>query len=792
MRVVLTSDPFADLPADASQRWNARGRWPAQWISSPEPHEAPHVVAYKNELRLASAARLRLHVSADERYELFVDGRRIGRGPTRGSAGRWYFESYDLALSEGEHVLVVRVFTLGPALAPSAQVGLTSGLVVCPDPGSPLLGEVATGVAPWQAKTLEGLTTGSPHWSTAASGDTTFDAAAFAWGFEMGGGDGWQPVRVGSAAVSGATAVEHGLDEHLLYPCPLPPMMSHERSLGRVRHVSSDDDGHPFSAETHLADEAARWQALADGGSVALPAHTRRRILFDLEDYVCAYSEIVTSGGAGARIMFTWAEALVRRPDREPRSKEHRDATSGMYLVGPSDTVLLDGGAHRGHEPWWWRCGRYAALLVTTADEPVAIERAALSETRYPLERQSTIHTSDPRTAALLDICARALEVCCHETYQDCPLYEQQQWVGDMRTQILAGYTLSRDDRAARNAIEMVAASREPGRLTAAYWPARTHLTIPAFALAWIATVYDLALFRGHEDLVRRVMPEVRASIDVFFGHLRTDGLVGSPPGWCFNDWAKGWHMGIPPDGDTLSGLLHWQLVMVLGMVHELERWLGEPELAARAARRKGDLARAATRAFLDEERGLFADDVGRRHFSEHTQALAVLSGAIDDAAMRRIADALVRPDGLVRARMFFSHWVFEALVRLGRIDAVFERLSTWHDFVAYGFVTTPEHDGDTRSDCHGWGAHPLYHHFTGIAGIRPADFGFRAVRVEPQLGPLEHVRARLVHPGGFVEVELRRTGGVVKGTVTLPEGVGGTYRDGDGERALAPGHNDV
>jgi hypothetical protein len=792
MRVLVTSDPFAELPADASQRWIARGRWPARWISSPTDQKVPHVVAYRNRFRVPLPTRVRIHVSADERYELFLDGRRIGRGPTRGAARRWHFESYDLDLSCGEHVVVARVFTLGPALAPSAQVGLSSGLVVCPDPDSPLLCALATGLAPWQVKTLEGFATGAPHWSTGASGDTTFDAAGFAWDFERGDGDGWEPARDGPEAVSGMTAVEHGEDEHLLFPCPLPPMMSQGRSFGRARHASSGQDGDPFSPETYLADEAARWQALSDGGTALVPAHTRTRVLFDLEDYVCAYSEIVTSGGAGALIKLTWAEALARRPDREPKSKEHRDATEGMYLVGPSDTVLLDGGDRRRHEPWWWRCGRYVALLITTADEPLTIERACLSETRYPLDEESEIRTSDPRTRALLDICVRALQVCCHETYQDCPLYEQQQWVGDARTQLLSGYVLCRDDRAAQNAILLIATSREPGGLTAAYHPARTHLTIPAFSLAWIASVYDLALFRGHSDLVMRVMPEVRACIDVFFGHLRPNGLVDSPPGWCFNDWAEGWHMGVPPDGDTLSGLLNWQLVMVLGMVGELERWLGEPELAARASRRQGELAEAATRAFWNDAQGAFADDIGQHHFSEHTQALAVLSGAIEPAVMRRIADALTRPGDLVRARMFFSHWVFEALVRLDRIDAVFDRLSVWHDFVARGFRTTPEHDGDTRSDCHAWGAHPLYHHFTGIAGIRPADFGFRTARIEPQLGPLDHVRARLVHPDGFVEVDLRRTGDAVRGIVALPDGITGTYVEGDRERPLAPGRNEV
>ena len=79
-----------------------------------------------------------------------------------------------------------------------------------------------------------------------------------------------------------------------------------------------------------------------------------------------------------------------------------------------------------------------------------------------------------------------------------------------------------------------------------------------------------------------------------------------------------------------------------------------------------------------------------------------------------------------------------------------------------------------TRSDCHAWGAHPVYHYFATILGIRPASTGFATVRIEPQLGPLTSAKGTMVHPRGEIVVDVARNGEKVRGSIALPEGVSG------------------
>jgi hypothetical protein len=53
-----------------------------------------------------------------------------------------------------------------------------------------------------------------------------------------------------------------------------------------------------------------------------------------------------------------------------------------------------------------------------------------------------------------------------------------------------------------------------------------------------------------------------------------------------------------------------------------LEEWVGDHFLAQRWQFWREAVAAAIRKAFWDERRGLFADDLAHKHFSEHTQCL--------------------------------------------------------------------------------------------------------------------------------------------------------------------------
>ena len=73
--------------------------WKAAWIRHPDgPAREFGVFHFRKTFTLAAAPkRFVIHVSGDNRYELFVNGQRVATGPARGDLNHWRYETLDIA-----------------------------------------------------------------------------------------------------------------------------------------------------------------------------------------------------------------------------------------------------------------------------------------------------------------------------------------------------------------------------------------------------------------------------------------------------------------------------------------------------------------------------------------------------------------------------------------------------------------------------------------------------------------------------------------------------------------------
>src|SRR6201995_5293651 len=96
--------------------------------------------------------------------------------------------------------------------------------------------------------------------------------------------------------------------------------------------------------------------------------------------------------------------------------------------------------------------------------------------------------------------------MCSHETYMDCPYYEQLMYVGDTRLQVLTTFATSRDDRLPRKALEVFDFSRAAGPNGPTFpppSPPSREARLPRKALE----VFDFSRAAGHNGLTMARYP---------------------------------------------------------------------------------------------------------------------------------------------------------------------------------------------------------------------------------------------------------------------------------------------
>lgn len=767
-RITLTCDPFG---VDHSKPWYSRGIWPARWITLSRQYDPPFVAAYRNRFSLDAETTLRIHVTADQRYDLFLDGIRIGWGSERGDEENWFFETYELTLTPGSHVLVARTWTWGD-LTPYYQRSICPGLLVAADERHSML--LSTGRALWEGKILDGY-----HFYTWRCVDPPMqiDGRQFAWGFESGEGDGWVAARMLHEGCNGAIRNETpGI--HQLKPASLPPMREQIIVDVTVRYVSSascsPDHPIPIRKQDDLPAEHELWSKALHNNSVTIPPHTFRRVLYDLGNYYCYFPQIHVTAGRQSRVTFSWAEALFRESAGE--QKGNRNEVFDLYVYGPRDTYIPDGGRWRRFEPLYWRSGRYVELQIETHDDPLVFCGLSLRETRYPLAMESRIESPSTTWNQVIPLAVRSLQMCSHETLMDCPYYEQLMYLADARLELLGWMAITRDCAMIRKTLTLFDASRLPNGLTQSRYPSRVRQVIPPFSLWWVGMLHDYAFWRNDPDFVRALLPSARNVIDGYLRFLNKDGLIEGLPGWNFMDWVPDWPLGVPPQGECgVSAMLNWQFVYTLSMMANLEQAMGERELCERCCRLAHTLSARLIDMFWDPNVNLFADDLSRRSFSEHTQCLAILAETLEPEHISCLKEAMTTYPSLSKATIYFSHYLFEAFQKMRAFEAIEYRLSAWFNLVDFGFRTTPERPEPSRSDCHGWSSHVIYHYFATILGVRPGNFGFTNVVISPQLGTLNRAGGSLVHPKGLITTCFEKSHHEMIAAIHLPDGIEGT-----------------
>jgi alpha-L-rhamnosidase len=763
--LVVTTGTHAEDSARINPELLTRS-WSARWISAPgAPPFDYGVYHFRKAFQVAARpASFVIHVTADNRYQLLVNGERAALGPARGDLNHWRYETVDIAryLRPGKNVLAAVVWNFGE-LAPMAQVTNKTGFLLQGDGREERIADTNqswkctrdTSYAPLPVTNEE-----VRGYFVAGPGEQV-DGKLYPWG--------WESLDYDDSSWSAALALgpgsprdaSDGPNRWMLVPRAIPMMeLSPERPL-RLRQ----------STGVKLPDGFPREQS-----AVEIPAHQGVRVLLDQTYLTTAYPELTVNGGSGAIVTLSYAESLMIPGDYKGQfQKGNRDQVEGKVFVGYKDVFEPDGGSARIYRPLWWRTYRYVELTIQTGDEPLTVLDLRGIYTGYPFERRARFDGESADLKRILDVGWRTARLCAQETYMDCPYYEQLQYAGDTRVQALVSLYMTGDGRLMRNAIESINNSRTSEGATYSRAPSRMQQYIPPFSLWWIGMVHDYWMYQDDPEFVREMLPGVQAVLAFFGAHQKQNGSLARMPWWNFVDWTREWRGGVPAAGpDGSSAPLDLQLLLAYQWAAEMEESLGSKVLSGEYRRSAGTLQETISKLYWDSNRHLYADTADRSAFSQHTNALAILAGLVTGEEAKSLVDRTLSDRSLVQCSIYFRHYLHSAVNKAGHGDRYQDLLGPWRAMLDLGLTTWAETEDPTRSDCHAWGSSPNFELFRTILGIDSAAPGFRRVMIRPYLGPLTNVSGSIPHPRGEITVRMTLSEGKLHAEISLPDGVAG------------------
>ena len=723
--------------------------WTARWISAVDASRHDYgVYHFRRTFDLpAKPMQFPVHVTGDNRYILYVNGVRVSEGPARGDLYRWRYESLDISpyLRAGRNALAAVVWNDGQFTG-YAQISNETGFLLQGDTDAQAA--VNTG-ANWKA-VRDAAYTPNPVAADQVTGYfaigplEVLDAAKYPWGWERTGFDDstWLKARVGSTGEPRGS--RDGKNRWMLVQSNLPAQERKAMAPPRVRKTGFD------------------------GQFGDIPANTKATFLLDQEELTTGYPRFTFSGGKAARVGIRYSEGLWKT--LKPFGKGDRNEVDGKTFLGYQDVYLADGGVKRAYEPLWWRTWRYMEVTIQTAAEPLKIDGMEVFFSGYPFERKYTFASKPEDFTKILDVGWRTARLCAHETYMDCPYYEQLQYAGDTRIQGLVSIYNSGDTRLLRNAIEQIDSSRASDGLTFSRAPSAQPQYIPGFSLWWIGMVHDYWRYVDDPDFVKQMLPGVRAVLGWFSMHQKDDRLLGKLPWWNYLDWTVKWDGGVPPaSAETSSAAFQLELAMAYKWAQELEQAVGNPNVAQQHRTTQGALLQSIRKAFYDEDRGLFSDTLEHKDFSQQANALAVLSGAVSGDLAKSVMTKALSEKNLTQASTYFLAYVHDAMKEAGMGDRYIDQLGMWKTMLGLNLTTWAENLNRDRSDCHAWGSSPNYQLYRTVLGIDSAAAGFKKVRIEPNLGELTEASGEMPHPKGKIAVKYALVNGKWRVEIELP-----------------------
>ena len=727
--------------------------WNADWIAAPfDPGSGYGVYYFRKSITLAAKpASFNIHVSADNRYKLYVNDTLVSLGPARGDTYFWNYETVDLApyLNAGKNTVSALVYNEAQ-FRPEAQISVRTAFIV---QGNTSNEEILNTNKSWKCVRDTGHLPIPGYFFAASKGELVDMNQAVK-------GD-WRAITYDDSSWPNAAKVMNGTLKGMswgidwaLVPSTLPAREMTYQRIAKLRSAVGINVPPAFPGEK---------------APITIPANSIVTLLLDQTFETNAYITLNFSGGKDAGISIGYAEALFDKGSHA-RRKSNRNDVDGKEFVGRIDSLISDGSQGQAFTTLNFRTFRYIRLIINTKNDPLTIDDIYGTFTGYPFKRTAVFNTDNTEIKQILDIGWRTARLNAWETYTDCPYYEQLQYIGDTRIQALISYFNTSDDRLARNALTLMDHSRIAEGVTRSCYPTKGTQIISTFSLWYICMLHDYWMYRDDSDFIKDKLVGERAVLDFFSKYQQPDGSLKDTPYWAFVDWAG--NLGGQVKGsDGSAAIYDLQLLWAYQWAAEMEAKIGLQDFARIYNEKAAQLKATIQRKYWDPTKQLYADTKEKTGYSQHVNSLAILTGMVSDADMPAMAKRVLADSTLTQCTIYFKYYLHQALIKAGLGNDYINWLGVWRNNIKMGLTTWAEVSDleNTRSDCHAWGASPNIEFFRTVLGVDSYAPGFAKIKIEPHLGTLTEVSGDVPHPNGKVAVSYKLENSKWQIKISLP-----------------------
>ena len=746
--------------------------WNSQWITHPDIDKTAYgLIHFRNTFQLdAKPEKFIVHVSGDNRYRLYINGKEVCYGPQMGDLRHWRYETINRAhfLQKGKNTVAAEVMNWGVDRSYGIISFKTGFLIQGNSKKEHIIN--TTSYDNWKVWKNEGVHEKTVYWRRggeivggfyAANPTDLIEADKYPWGWQQSVYDDseWQKASEIFSQPKTTAGWGHGW---ILQPRTTAIQTNTKEPFTKIARSDLKAIGKKFTFGTK---------------ALEIPSNSKHTILIDQGYVTLGYPKLHLSDGKGAQIKIKYSEAMYDANNQ----KGNRNELNGKVIKGISDLYVMDGGKNRVFQPIWFRAFRFIQLEIETKDQPLIIEDYynIYSDTAFPVK--ASFETDNSLFQEVFDLCWHTLKICAQDNLMSDAYYEQMQYVGDLRPHLKGWTALTGDLSYFKSAMEQFNNSRLPdGNITSCY-PLKATFVHPTYSLMWIDMLHDLMLLEGDKKLMESYTGEIQEVFDYYESLINENGLVGKSDYQMFIDWylPRGGNSAVNKDGN--SAILTLNYAYTLKNAANIMDWLGY-RAKAKVYRDQGQKYAEVTRKLcFDTDKGIYADDPEKTYYDQRSSVLAVLCGAHSEeenkALMQTMLDDNTHFDS--EANLFYLFYLFEAMEKTG-IGNFSKELEPWNDIIKMGMSGTPEKriEQNPRSEIHPWTAHPVHFYFSLVAGIKPTSPGYKTVEIAPNFGDLKKIKTNYPTVNGIISLDLSiDKNGKVNGSIVLPKGVTGIFK---------------